>query len=110
MILLGSRIKQLRQKEKYTQAELAIKVGVTKSTIAAYENDTRTPSYEVLIKLAESFKVSLDYLVLNREDNQAISVSELSPSQINAVKHIVSCFEANNHQLKHLGITLDDKP
>ena len=52
MILLGKKIKELRNKYKYTQSELASLVGVTKSTIAAYENDTRLPSYEVLIKFS----------------------------------------------------------
>ena len=52
MILIGQRIKELRNKHRYTQIELAEKVGVTKSTIAAYENDTRLPSFEVLIRMS----------------------------------------------------------
>ena len=51
MILLGKRIKELRNNMKLTQSELGQQVGVTKSTIAAYENDSRLPSYEVLIKI-----------------------------------------------------------
>ena len=43
MILFWKEIKELRNKYKYTQTELANLVGVTKSTIAAYENDTRQP-------------------------------------------------------------------
>lgn len=53
--MLGKRTKELRNKYKFTQTELALKVGVTKSTIAAYENDSRQPSYEVLIKMALKF-------------------------------------------------------
>ena len=65
MVLLGKRIKILRNKYKLTQTELAEKIGVTKSTIAAYENDSRQPSYEVLIRMANIFKVSIDSLLLN---------------------------------------------
>lgn len=68
MVLLGKRIKELRNKYKLTQTELAEKVGVTKSTVAAYENDSRQPSYEVLIKMALVFKVTVDSLLLNRSE------------------------------------------
>ena len=66
MIIIGERIKELRKKEKYTQTELANLLGVTKSTIAAYENNSRLPSYDVLIKMAEVFKVSIESLLLDR--------------------------------------------
>lgn len=46
MVLLGKKIKSLRKKSNYTQAELARQIGVAKSTIAAYENDSRQPSYQ----------------------------------------------------------------
>lgn len=68
MVLLGKRIKELRNKYKFTQTELAEKVGVTKSTIAAYENDSRQPSYEVLIKMAAVFKVTIDSLLMDRSE------------------------------------------
>ena len=57
MILMGKRIKELRTNAKFTQKELADRLGVTKSTITAYENDSRTPSYDVLIKIARVFNV-----------------------------------------------------
>ena len=60
MVLLGKKIKDLRNANKLTQRELAMKVGVTKSTIAAYENDSRMPSYDILIKLAGVFHVTTD--------------------------------------------------
>lgn len=68
MILLGKRIKELRNKYKFTQTELAEKVGVTKPTIAAYENDSRQPSYEVLVRMAAIFRVSIDSLLLDRSE------------------------------------------
>lgn len=91
MVLLGKRIKELRNKYKYTQTELANMVGVTKSTIAAYENDTRQPSYEVLIKLKRVFKVSLDYLILNK-DMQTVNVDGLTDEQIGAIQTLITYF------------------
>lgn len=91
MILIGKRIKELRNEHKYTQTELANLVGVTKSTIAAYENDTRQPSYEVLVKLSRIFKVSLDYLVLNKQ-METVCVNGLNDEQIGAIQTLISYF------------------
>lgn len=85
MVLLGSKIKELRIKYNLTQAELAKQVGVSKATVTAYEGDLRQPSYDVLIKLANVFKVSIDSLVLNRSES-VLDVSDLEPEQINKVQ------------------------
>ncbi len=92
MVLLGKRIKELRKKFKYTQTELADIVGVTKSTIAAYENDTRQPSYEVLVKLSHVFKVTLDYLVLNKEQMANVCTEGLTEEQIGAIQTLITYF------------------
>ena len=57
------RIKILREESGYTQQELADKLDGAKSTVAMYENETRKPSMEVLIKLSEIFNCSIDYLL-----------------------------------------------
>lgn len=85
MVLLGSKIRELRTKYNLTQAELAKQVGVSKATVTAYEGDLRQPSYDVLIKLANVFKVSIDSLVLNRSES-VLDVSDLEPEQINKVQ------------------------
>ena len=95
MILLGARIKDLRKSSKLTQSELADKVGVTKVSIAAYENDSRTPSYEVLIKMADVFKVSIDTLLLDGP-NKTMDVSGLSPDQLRLVENLISQFKKIN--------------
>lgn len=95
MVLIGKRIKELRNKYKFTQTELAEKVGVTKSTIAAYENDSRLPSYEVLIKMAYVFNVTIDSLLSERSDN-VIDISGLNPAQIDIVQSLVSYFKKSD--------------
>lgn len=91
MVLIGKKIKELRNKNKYTQKELAEKVGVTKSTIAAYENDSRLPSYDVLIKMSEIFRTSIDALLLNRSEN-TIDITGLTPEQINILENLIFHF------------------
>ena len=95
MILLGKRIKELRNKSKLTQTELAKQVGVTKSTIAAYENDSSSPSYEVLIKMANVFKVSIDSLLLNRS-GAVLDVYGLNTEQLELIENIIAYFRKSN--------------
>lgn len=95
MVLIGKRIKDLRNKYKLTQTELAEKVGVTKSTVAAYENDSRQPSYEVLVKMASVFNVSLDYIILGRSELK-MDISGLSPSQVSVLESLVACFKKDD--------------
>ena len=96
MILFGKRIKSLRIKYKFTQTELASRVGVTKSTIAAYENDSRQPSYEVLIKLSHVFKVSIDSLILNHTEVILDSYG-LNDEQIDIINNLISYFRKINY-------------
>jgi transcriptional regulator with XRE-family HTH domain len=68
-MLLHEKIRQLRQERKWSQAELAEKVGVHQKQISAYERGSNNPSTEVLLKLAEVFDVSLDYMAFDRSDS-----------------------------------------
>lgn len=95
MILLGKRIKELRNKHKLTQTELAERVGVTKSTIAAYENDSRQPSYAVLIKMANVFKVSLDSLLLSQREN-VLNINGLTEEQTIIIESLINHYRKNN--------------
>lgn len=96
MVLLGKRIKELRNKSKMTQTELAEKVGVTKSTIAAYENDSRSPSYEVLIKMANVFKVSTDSILLDRPGS-VLEVHGLNVQQLEILEILIAYFRKSNY-------------
>lgn len=58
-----NRIKQLREANNWTQLELSKKMDCAMSSIAMYENETRKPSLEVLVKLSEIFNCSIDYIL-----------------------------------------------
>lgn len=83
--MLGDRFKKLRSEKKLTQEELAAKIGVTRGTYAHYEINKRQPDYETLIKIADFFEVSTDYL-LKGEDfhQQAKKILEDTDTQIAA--------------------------
>lgn len=58
-----NRIKLLREEFNYTQQDLANKLESSKSVIGLYENETRKPSLEILVKLSEIFNCSIDYIL-----------------------------------------------
>jgi transcriptional regulator with XRE-family HTH domain len=55
--LLGSRVYELRLKANLTQAQLAEKADVSNDTISRIERGLRSPSFEVLERLADAFQV-----------------------------------------------------
>lgn len=68
--MLGERLRRLRTQKKLTQTEFANKIGITRGTYAHYEINKRQPDYETLVKIAEFYNVSTDYL-LGATDNPA---------------------------------------
>lgn len=64
------RLKKLRKEKNLYQKELAEILGVSRPTISQYEAGTRRPDNETLEKLADYFKVSIDYL-LGRTDERS---------------------------------------
>ena len=59
----GNKLKELRTQNGLTQQQLATQLGVTKSVVSFYERQERTPSPEVLRKMAAIFRVSTDFLL-----------------------------------------------
>lgn len=64
--MIGSVIKQLRLSRGMNQTELCSKLNIEQSTLANYENDKRIPKLDILVKIADLFGVSVDYM-LGRE-------------------------------------------
>lgn len=62
------RLKELREKRKISQLKLAMDLQLNQNAISRYETGVREADYTTLIKIADYFDVSLDYL-LERTDN-----------------------------------------
>ncbi|MCD8150168.1 MAG: helix-turn-helix domain-containing protein [Clostridiales bacterium] len=95
----GSRLKQLRLKNNLKQQQLATLLDVNKRAISAYENDDRQPCFDILIRIAEIFHVSTDYL-LGCDSNTKIDVSGLNAVEIGLVSELVENMSAKNRRLK----------
>ena len=69
--MIGERIKELRKSKKMSQSELGKFIGVSQTTVTAWENGRAEPSSSYVAKLATFFNVSTDYLLGRdtKEDN-----------------------------------------
>ncbi len=65
---MNFRLKELRRKRKISQLKLALDLNMNQNTISRYENLEREADYETLIRFADYFGVTLDYL-LGRSDS-----------------------------------------
>ena len=62
----AQRLKDLRNFHRYTQSELADIIGVCRATVAGYETKRKQPNFETLIKIADAFNVSTDFLLCRK--------------------------------------------
>lgn len=66
---LGQKIKALRKQRCLTQEELAIRSGVSYTTLTKIENEgIKNPSFESVVAIAKGLSVSLDDLTINKND------------------------------------------
>ena len=63
------RLKKLRKERNISQLKLALDLNMNQNTVSRYENLEREADYETLMKFADYFGVSLDYL-LGRSDQR----------------------------------------
>ena len=84
----GKRLKELRIKKGLSQQKLGDLIGVTKVSICGYENGTRIPTIENLIKLSDTLEITIDYL-LGRE---VTVMNEENKSYIGSISHEDVCF------------------
>lgn len=73
--MFGTRLKELRKKNGYTQVTLAEKLGVSKGTVAMWEVGKRKPDFEMLCTLSELFDVRTDYILGQSNDDSSVTVT-----------------------------------
>ena len=61
--ILSERLRELRKERGYTQLQVAVYCDITEKAYQNYELMTREPKLEILIRIADLYGVSLDYLV-----------------------------------------------
>ena len=69
---MENRLKELRKRKRYTQVFVQMQTGIEQSLLSKFENGERIPTTDVLVRLAEFYNVSIDYL-LCRTDNPELN-------------------------------------
>lgn len=73
--MLSERIRKLREQKNISQKQLADIMHISQSSISEYESGNQQPPLEMIVKLADFFDVSIDYLL--GRTNIAISINRL---------------------------------
>lgn len=98
-MLIKDNIRTLRKNEKLTQQEIAKKLEIGLRTYINYENGSVEPNIKILIKLADYFNVSVDYLIGHRQNNK-IDISGLNEAQQNIIKMTTELNEINSARVE----------
>lgn len=80
--MFAQRLKQLRTENHLTQVQLAEKLGVSKGTVAMWETDKRSPSFEVLAELSDLFDRRIDYILGYSDDPSSVKFAEEDIAQL----------------------------
>lgn len=72
---MKNNLKLLRKNKGYTQIAVQMKTGIEQALLSKFENGERVPPTETLIRLADFYNVSIDY-ILCRTDNPNIQKQE----------------------------------
>lgn len=97
----STRLKELRMSKNLRQEQVANLIGVNKSAISTYENDIRQPSFEILVRLANLYRVSTDYL-LGRTDIRAVDLSGLTEREALLICDLVESMSKKNDRLNRI--------
>ncbi len=94
----GEQIKSIRQKEKLTQEQFAVKLNVSRQAVSNWENNKNLPDIGMLILISDVFQISLDYLIKgdNKMNNMTEKVikdgSETRKAKYNMVCSLIGSF------------------
>lgn len=95
MIIMGNKLKKLRNGKRLTQKQLGDMIGISISSISNYETGLRRPSYEVLIRYSQIFHVTTDYILgIKKPDFTNLSALDLRAKEI--LFQIIDLLRDNN--------------
>lgn len=101
IIELGDRLKKLRMENHLRQDQVAHLVGVERSSVSLWESNLRQPSYTTLVRLANLYGVTTDFL-LGRENDRLLDLSGLTNAEAAIISQLVATMTAQNKKLEEL--------
>ena len=93
--MIADRIRFLRQKNNWSQTDLAAKLGITRSSVNAWELGISTPATSTIIQLSNIFHVSSDYLLEINDNPDIVNLEQLTELEKEVVRKMLNCFMLN---------------
>ena len=90
--MFDERIRELRSNLGINQVEFGKRISVSKQCVSNWENGNVQPSIDMLVKIAQTFSVSADYL-LGLNNISTLDVSGLTTYQILHIRNIINDFK-----------------
>ena len=94
--MVADRIKFLREQMQLTQAELSKRLGITRSSVNAWEMGISSPSTENLVELTQIFHVTSDY-ILGISGSESIKIGQLKQDQKNVLYQLINLFSSEQN-------------
>lgn len=91
----GENLKKLRTGRNLTQKDFGSRVGLSKAVVCKYENGMGYPTFDALIRIAQFFGVTTDYL-LGVSNGKTVDVSGLTDSQVETIHALIAEFNKAN--------------
>jgi len=98
--MLAKRLRELRIEKSLSQSDIAKIVGVSQQAIGNYESGTRTPDPDTIIKLANFFSVTTDYL---------LGLADISKHQIDEISNVEIEELLKKSNVQFDGVPLDEE-
>lgn len=92
--MIGDQIRSLREKAGISQSELARKLGVTRSSVNAWESGLSAPTAVYLIELSKLFHVSVDF-ILGLDNRHQLELSNFTEEEIQILYKMIQYFDKN---------------
>ena len=102
--MFAEKLKTLRIEKNLSQVDLAKMINLSKNTINAYEKKRAEASIETLVKLADIFECSIDYLVGREDDFGIVQSSATVPALTALESEMLSHFRALDTSSQHKAI------
>ena len=98
--MVADKIKALREQNGYTQSDLAKKLGITRSSVNAWEMGISVPLTQYVVELANIFKVSTDFL-LGVKSTATVNVEGLSEKDVQLVNAVIAHLREKESAIIH---------
>ncbi|KEI75858.1 helix-turn-helix domain-containing protein [Clostridium botulinum] len=74
--MFGDRLRELREEKQLTQEELGKLLNVSRQAVSSYEKGENEPTIDALVKIANIFNVSLDYLLSRTKERYNLNLED----------------------------------